>query len=240
MPEYKTPPINTSTALVRDDDRATTYFKHWLDVIWRRTGGFTDISATVADLQAVEYVVGASAAITDNERVGTNTGRIAWDFATAGQAKLDLIAGSVTYTYLQDVSATDKILGRASPGAGDIEEIDCTPFARSLLDDVDAATARATLGISASSSVWTEYEIDFGTTPVYDATFTVTDATVTALTEVAVVQSGATATGRAAGDALFDAITYAAVPAAGSFTLYALAYPGPVVGKRKILYQVGA
>lgn len=149
MPEYKTPPINTSTALVRDDDRATTYFKHWLDVIWRRTGGFTDISATVADLQAVEYVVGASAAITDNERVGTNTGRIAWDFATAGQAKLDLIAGSVTYTYLQDVSATDKILGRASPGAGDIEEIDCTAAGRALLDDANAAAQLTTLGVSA-------------------------------------------------------------------------------------------
>lgn len=90
------------------------------------------------------------------------------------------------------------------------------------------------------SAAWTEYEIDFGTTGVYDATFTVVDAAVGVTTEVAVVQSGATATSRAAGDALWDAITYAAVPAAGSFTLYALAHPGPVVGRRKILYQVGA
>lgn len=240
MPEYKTPPINTSVALTQADARATTYFKHWLDVIWQRTGGFTDIASTVADLQTVEYVVGASATVTDNERVGTSTPRIAWDFGTSGQAKVDLVAGSVTYAYIQDVSATDKILGRASVGAGDIEEIDCTPFARTLLDDVDAATARATLGIAASSTVWTEYEIDFGSTPVYDATFTVVDAAVSGTTEVAVVQSGATATGRAAGDALFDSITYAAVPGAGQFTLYALAMPGPVVGKRKILYQVGA
>lgn len=152
MPEYKTPPINTSTALIRDDARATTYFKHWLDVIWRRTGGFTDIASTVADLQAVEYVVGASAAITSAERVGTNTSRIAWDFGTAGQAKVDLVAGSVTYTYLQDVSATDRLLGRQSVGAGDVEEIVCTAFARTLLDDADAATARTTLGAMASTT----------------------------------------------------------------------------------------
>jgi hypothetical protein len=92
----------------------------------------------------------------------------------------------------------------------------------------------------AGAATWTEAEIDFGSVGVYDATFTVVDAAVGVTSEVAVVQSGAAATSRGAGDALWDAITYAAVPAAGSFTLYALAYPGPVVGKRKILYQVGA
>lgn len=89
------------------------------------------------------------------------------------------------------------------------------------------------------SAAWTEHEIDFGSAGVYDATFTVIDAAVSVATEVAVVQSGATATDRASGDALWDAIVYAATPAAGSFTLYALAQPGPVAGKRKILYQVG-
>jgi hypothetical protein len=92
----------------------------------------------------------------------------------------------------------------------------------------------------AGAATWTEAEIDFGTTGVYDATFTIVDASVSLTSEVAVVQSGVAATSRGAGDALWDAITYAAVPAAGSFTLYALAHPGPVVGMRKILYQVGS
>lgn len=101
-----------------------------------------------------------------------------------------------------------------------------------------------TLTIAASgggggSAAWTAVEVDFGTTPVYDATFTVVDAAVSATTEVAVVQSGVAATGRAAGDSLWDGITYAAVPGAGQFTLYAAALPGPVVGPRTILYQVG-
>lgn len=52
---------------------------------------------------------------------------------------------AVTYAKIQNVSATDKILGRSSAGAGDIEEISCTAAGRALLDDADAAAQRATL-----------------------------------------------------------------------------------------------
>jgi len=48
------------------------------------------------------------------------------------------------------ISATDKILGRATAGAGDVEEIPCTPFARTVLDDADAAAVLATLGAVAT------------------------------------------------------------------------------------------
>ncbi len=55
----------------------------------------------------------------------------------------------LTYDKIQQVSATDRLLGRSSAGAGNIEEITCTSFARSLLDDADAATARSTLSLGA-------------------------------------------------------------------------------------------
>lgn len=45
------------------------------------------------------------------------------------------------------------ILGRVSAGAGAGEEIVCTPFARTLLDDIDAATARTTLGLGTGNNV---------------------------------------------------------------------------------------
>lgn len=50
------------------------------------------------------------------------------------------------------LSATDRLLGRSSSGAGSAEEITCTAFARSLLDDTDAATAIATLAAAPAAS----------------------------------------------------------------------------------------
>ena len=64
--------------------------------------------------------------------------------ATAGLAD-----AAVTYAKIQDVSATDKVLGRATAGAGDVEEITCTAAGRALLDDADAAAQRTTLGLGA-------------------------------------------------------------------------------------------
>lgn len=45
------------------------------------------------------------------------------------------------------ISATDKILGRATAGAGDVEEIACTAAGRALIDDINAAAQRTTLGL---------------------------------------------------------------------------------------------
>lgn len=67
---------------------------------------------------------------------------------------------AVTYAKIQNVSATDKLLGRISSGAGDIEEVTCTDFAQSLLDDADASTARTTLGLgTAATSATSDFEV---------------------------------------------------------------------------------
>lgn len=72
---------------------------------------------------------------------------------TVGTSQID--DGAVTYAKMQDVSATDKVLGRSSSGSGDVEEITCTSFARTILDDTDAATARSTLGVSfGKQTIW--------------------------------------------------------------------------------------
>lgn len=54
---------------------------------------------------------------------------------------------AITYAKIQNISATDKLLGRSSSGAGDIEEITCTSAGRAILDDLDAAAQRTTLGL---------------------------------------------------------------------------------------------
>ena len=53
----------------------------------------------------------------------------------------------MTYAKIQNVTATDRLLGRSAAGAGVVEEITCTAFGRSIIDDADAAAGRATLGL---------------------------------------------------------------------------------------------
>lgn len=53
---------------------------------------------------------------------------------------------SITYAKIQNVTATDKVLGRSTAGAGDVEEITFTAAARALADDATAAAMLVTLG----------------------------------------------------------------------------------------------
>lgn len=71
--------------------------------------------------------------------------------ASGSGTVLTIDAGAVTYAKIQDVSATDKLLGRSTAGAGDVEEITCTAAGRALLDDADAAAQRTTLGLGSAA-----------------------------------------------------------------------------------------
>lgn len=54
---------------------------------------------------------------------------------------------AVTYAKIQNVTATNKVLGRSSTGSGNIEEISCSPAGRDLIAGTDAAAQRTTLGL---------------------------------------------------------------------------------------------
>jgi hypothetical protein len=56
---------------------------------------------------------------------------------------VSIATNTLTYDKIQQVSA-NKLLGR-SASTGNVEEIDCTVYIRTLLDDADAAAARSTL-----------------------------------------------------------------------------------------------
>jgi hypothetical protein len=86
---------------------------------------------------------------------------------SGGGATWTIDNSAVTYAKIQDVSATDKLLGRSTAGAGVVEEIACTAAGRALLDDSDAAAQRTTLGLATVASTGAYSDLS-GTPAVQD------------------------------------------------------------------------
>jgi hypothetical protein len=99
---------------------------------------------------SAERVVGDSTTVTANWATG---GAVSFEraaltgdvTASANSNSTTIAAGVVTYAKIQNVSATDRILGRSSAGAGVVEEITCTASGRALLDDASAGAQVTTL-----------------------------------------------------------------------------------------------
>lgn len=84
---------------------------------------------------------------------GIRRSALTGDVTVAAGANETLIAdNAVTYAKMQNVSASDRLLGRQSLGAGDVEEITCTAAGRALLDDASASDQRTTLGLGTAAT----------------------------------------------------------------------------------------
>jgi hypothetical protein len=81
---------------------------------------------------------------------------------------------------------------------------------------------------------WVEYTLDFGSAPaVYvDKDFTITDATVTTTSKIAVAKDYTDS------EWDWDDAVFTVTPGSGSFVLNCELIPGPGIGTRKIEYQV--
>lgn len=89
------------------------------------------------------------------------TGRVRRGAALANASGADVLRessstgtgfGTASASSALTVSATDRVLGRSSAGAGVVEEITCTAAGRALLDDANAAAQLATLGVTTNGT----------------------------------------------------------------------------------------
>lgn len=73
------------------------------------------------------------------------------DFSGSPHDHTEAVEGGTLIPASIIVSATDKILGRATAGSGMAEEIACTAAGRALIDDADASAQRTTLGLGSAA-----------------------------------------------------------------------------------------
>ncbi len=142
-------------------------------------------TAKVSPLGSAAYAAGSvnTAALAD---LNVTSGKLADGavladkIGTGAVITAKLGAGAVTYDRIQNVSATDRLLGRSSAGAGPVEEVPLTAAGRALIAGVDAAAQRSTLGLgtlATASGTWTDGSTFAGTssgTNTGDQTITLT------------------------------------------------------------------
>lgn len=95
------------------------------------------------------------------------------------------------------------------------------------------------LTVSSAASI-PQTEIDFGSTPVYEKSFTVTDANVGVGSKLIGGIAYVAPTGRDLDEVEMEPFNVRFAPGDGSFTVWAQALEGPVVDKYKLNYQIGA
>lgn len=116
-------------------------------------GGLAVLSAVTASLISDASANGRSLiTATDYAAMRTLLGLAALALKST-IATADIDADAVTYAKIQNVSATDKVLGRSTAGAGDVEEIAFTAAMRALADDASAQAQRVTLGVNVFTAV---------------------------------------------------------------------------------------
>jgi hypothetical protein len=109
------------------------------DFIQRKTGAWAN--RTIAQVKTDLGLTGTNSGDQTITLTGDVTGTGAGSFAAT------IATDSVTYAKMQNVSVTDRLLGRSTLGAGNVEEIICTAAGRALIDDADIAAQRTTLGL---------------------------------------------------------------------------------------------
>jgi hypothetical protein len=146
------------------------------------TGSLSFEGATVNGFETTLAVVDPTAARTITLPDSTGTVVLSGSIVNA-----DINASAaIAFSKLANVSATDRLLGRSTAGAGAIEEVICTAAGRALIDDADAAAQRTTLGVVIGTDVQA-YDADTAKTDVVQSFTAAQRGSITALTDGATI-----------------------------------------------------
>jgi hypothetical protein len=72
---------------------------------------------------------------------------------------IDIADANITYAKIQNVSATDKVLGRSTADAGVVEEITCTSTGRKLIGVTSIGTSGQVLTSNGASTLPTFQDV---------------------------------------------------------------------------------
>lgn len=131
---------------------ATQVNKNFDDII-NGVGDVTTLRPTVAGLGLDADIV--TLALPANTTISPAGAELINDADAAAQrvtlGAMSSAEATVTYAQMQHVSAADKVLGRSTAGAGDVEEIPCTAAGRALIALANAPAQMAILGAVSTS-----------------------------------------------------------------------------------------
>ncbi len=136
--------------------------RDFLNVVGSATGGYTEAEVTMDANGGIRlYSSGGGGGLSDGDKgdITVSSGGAVWNIDAGVVGTTEIADDAVTYAKIQNVSATDRILGRSTAGAGNVEEIVCTSTGRSILDDTSASAVRTTLGLVIGTHVQ-EYNDD--------------------------------------------------------------------------------
>lgn len=135
-----------------------------------------------------------------------------------------------TSVYKVDSMSTNRLLGRGTAGTGVVEEITL---------GAGLSLTGTTLNVTSSVNIQ-QTEVNFGSTPVSNATFTITDGTVSATSNIIAQVSWEAPTGKDLDEIEMDNLQIRCQPDTGQFLMYIETADGSYLeGNFKINYLVG-
>lgn len=139
--------------------------------------------------------------------VTSTAGTVSTTIAANAVTTTKIANDNVTYAKIQNVSATNKVLGRSSLGPGDIQEIDCTAAGRAIIGAADAASQRTVLELVEIATTGSADHLGTGTVPAARFPALTGDITSTAGTVSTTIGANAVTTSKIAN----DNVTYAKI-----------------------------